>query len=168
MNEMEKWLMLMDDLNEEVITEGSDCPCCDGGRGACSHGKDVCGTCGGSGKVEESVEEAYPMGMAPNAPEDRTEITYNQTKNSGPDAQVTINARAPNMEELKKVLAMAGLDPEGAEKHDIEEPDSVKVVDVSPVDDSSCGSAEPMGSRYTTDKAELIDMLKNRLQQKLG
>jgi len=104
MNEMEKWLMLMDDLNEEVITEGSDCPCCDGGRGACSHGKDVCGTCGGSGKVEESVEEAYPMGMAPNAPEDRTEITYNQTKNSGPDAQVTITARAPNMEELKKVL----------------------------------------------------------------
>jgi len=39
----------------EATIKESDCPCCDGGRGTCSHGKEVCGTCGGSGKVRESV-----------------------------------------------------------------------------------------------------------------
>jgi len=39
----------------EATIKESDCPCCNGGRGTCSHGKEVCGTCGGSGKVQESV-----------------------------------------------------------------------------------------------------------------
>jgi len=110
------------------------------------------------------LQEGYPGASDPN---NREEYTYNSTKSMGADAPV--NARATSQEQLKQVLAMAGLDPSGAEKHDMEdEPDSVKVVDVSPADDSPCGGAEPMGSRYTTDKTELIDMLKSRLQQKMG
>ena len=161
----------MDDLNEQVIEERGEplSDCCDAPLKNYNNGDGICSDCGEhASAVEESLEEGYPMGMPPTAPEDRTEITYNQTKNSGPDAQVTINARAPNMEELKKVLAMAGLDPEGAEKHDIVEPDSIKVVDVSPADSSPCGSSEPLGMSYSTDKEELIDMLKNRLRQKMA
>ena len=40
---------------EEDLNEG--CPCCNGGKSPCSHGKDVCGTCGGTGKVAESNEK---------------------------------------------------------------------------------------------------------------
>ena len=164
--------MLMDDLNEQVIEERGEpsSECCDAPLKNYNNGDGICSDCGEhASAIEESLAEGYPMGMPPvTQPEDRTEIMYNVTKNSGPDAQVTINARAPNIEELKKVLAMAGLDPEGAEKHDIEEPDSVKVVDVSPVDASPCGSSDPMGIKYSTDKTALIDMLRNKLQQKLG
>ena len=52
-------------MESSEIDEGKeiDCPCCNGGKGKCSHGKEVCGTCKGTGKVEEStnsesVEEA--------------------------------------------------------------------------------------------------------------
>ena len=40
------------------IVEGAkiDCPCCKGGKDSCSHGKDVCGTCDGTGKVDEAYE----------------------------------------------------------------------------------------------------------------
>ena len=36
-----------------------DCPCCNGGRDKCSHGKEVCGTCEGTGKV---AKESAPYG----------------------------------------------------------------------------------------------------------
>ena len=40
------------------IAEGAkiDCPCCKGGKDSCSTGKDVCGTCDGTGKVDEAYE----------------------------------------------------------------------------------------------------------------
>ena len=40
------------------IVEGAkiDCPCCNGGNDSCSNGKDVCGTCDGTGKVDEAYE----------------------------------------------------------------------------------------------------------------
>ena len=45
-----------------------DCPCCDGGKGACSHGKVKCGTCNGTGKVPADFEtEEFPLEEAPGA-----------------------------------------------------------------------------------------------------
>lgn len=45
-----------------------DCPCCDGGKGACSHGKPKCGTCNGTGKVPADFEtEEFPLEEAPGA-----------------------------------------------------------------------------------------------------
>ena len=40
------------------IAEGAkiDCPCCNGGNDSCQKGKDVCGTCDGTGKVDEAYE----------------------------------------------------------------------------------------------------------------
>lgn len=40
-------------LEEEDDIHEMTCPCCKGGK--CSHGKDVCGTCGGSGRVEDKA-----------------------------------------------------------------------------------------------------------------
>lgn len=51
-------------IEEDEIEEGAmkDCPCCDGGKGACSHGKEKCGTCNGTGKVPADFEtKEFPM-----------------------------------------------------------------------------------------------------------
>ena len=106
----------------------------------------------------QQIDESYPMGMDA---DNNTNINFNQTKKMG-DATLNINVQAKDMAELQKVLQMAGLDPEEAEKH-MPEPDSVKVVDVEPVADSPCG-----GDAYTTDKQALVDMLRDKLQQKLS
>jgi hypothetical protein len=104
------------------------------------------------------LNESYPMGMDA---DNNTNVSFNQTKKIG-DATLNIHATAKDMAELQKVLQMAGLDPDGAEKH-MPEPDSVQVVDVDP-EPSPCGG----DTRYSTDKTELIDMLKNKLANKLN
>ena len=52
-------------LDVPYLDESEDtrpCPCCEGGKGACSHGKDVCGTCEGTGKVPADFEtEEFPL-----------------------------------------------------------------------------------------------------------
>lgn len=52
-------------LDVPYLDESEDtrpCPCCEGGKGACSHGKDVCGTCKGTGKVPADFEtEEFPL-----------------------------------------------------------------------------------------------------------
>lgn len=100
------------------------------------------------------LNESYPMGMDP---DNNTNVSFNQTKKIG-DATLNIHASAKDMAELQKVLQMAGLDPDGAEKH-MPEPDSVQVVDVDPMPASPCGGS--------TDKQTLADMLRAKLQQKL-
>ena len=109
-------------------------------------------------KAKAGVNESYPMGMDA---DNNTNVSFNQTKKIG-DATLNIHAQAKDMEELQKVLQMAGLDPDGAEKH-MPEPDSVKVVDVKPMP-SPCGG----DTRYSTDKTELIDMLRDKLANKLN
>lgn len=105
------------------------------------------------------LNESYPMGMDA---DNNTNVSFNQTKKIG-DATLNIHAQAKDMAELQKVLQMAGLNPEGAEKH-MPEPDSVKVTSVEPV--SPCDGNDDIS--YSTDKTELIDMLRNKLQQKLN
>jgi hypothetical protein len=123
-----------------------------------------CPDCGGTGKPKkDKVDESYPM--APYGQDtDTTEVSYNVNKKIG-DAHLNINARAKSMDELKKVLQMAGLDPDGAEQH-MPEPDSVKVVSVDPAPApcDSCGD----DAKYSTDKKALVDMLRNKLQSRLG
>lgn len=110
--------------------------------------------------IKESVDitnESYPMGMDP---DNNTNVSFNQTKKIG-DATLNIHAEAPDMEELRKVLQMAGLDPDGAEKH-MPEPDSVQVVSVDPMPNTSSDD-----TKYNTDKNTLIDVLRSKLQAKL-
>ena len=52
------------DISRDHMHEGAmkDCPCCNGGKGACSHGKEKCGTCNGTGKVPADFEtEEFPL-----------------------------------------------------------------------------------------------------------
>jgi hypothetical protein len=61
----DRWAGSLDE--EEAVEEGAmkDCPCCNGGKGACSHGKEKCGTCNGTGKVPADFEtEEFPMESA--------------------------------------------------------------------------------------------------------
>ena len=104
------------------------------------------------------MTESYPMGMDA---DNNTNVSFNQSKKIG-DATLNIHATAKDMEELQKVLQMAGLDPEGAEKH-MPEPDSVKVVSVDPAP-APCGD----DVKYSTDKQALVDVLRNKLQSRLG
>jgi hypothetical protein len=101
------------------------------------------------------MNESYPMGMDP---DNNTNVSFNQTKKIG-DATLNIHATAKDMAELQKVLQMAGLDPDGAEKH-MPEPDSVQVVDVDPMPASPCGGDD---LRYSTDKQALVDMLRTKM-----
>jgi cold shock CspA family protein len=50
---------------EEDLNEG--CPCCNGGKSPCSHGKDVCGTCGGTGKEASNTTKAMIEGITAEA-----------------------------------------------------------------------------------------------------
>lgn len=122
----------------------------------------------------EQLNESFPMGVNP-VPTDETNVTYTQTKNSG-EGQVTVSANAKSMEELHQLLAMAGLDPSGADKHMQAEPEEQEVCPQCGSADCECepGSCdcEPEGEKqdlsYSTDKAALVDMIKQKLQQKLG
>jgi hypothetical protein len=152
MNEMEQLRKLagLPELDENKVEEASDCD------HTCPKS---CPDCGGTGKPKkDKVDESYPMGMDP---DNNTNVSFNQTKKIG-DATLNIHAQAKDMAELQKVLQMAGLDPEGAEQH-MPEPDSVKVVSVDPTP-SPCGD----DVKYSTDKQALVDMLRNKLQSRLG
>ena len=55
---MDKAIELYGEMRSGAVRESTvPCPCCDGGKSDCSHGKEVCGTCGGKGVVQENVEE---------------------------------------------------------------------------------------------------------------
>ena len=69
------------------IVEGAkiDCPCCKGGKDSCSHGKDVCGTCDGTGKVDEAYESKKKVSdMTPEekAANDKKREEYNEYQKS--------------------------------------------------------------------------------------
>lgn len=121
-----------------------------------------CPDCGGTGVAKKKVDESYPM--APYGEEqDTTDVNYSQTKRMG-DASVTVSAHAKSMDELHKVLAMAGLDPSMADKYAEPEPE-VTVVDEP---DSDCGCSDSDDLSYSTDKQALVDMLRQKMQQRLG
>jgi hypothetical protein len=116
---------------------------------------------------QNQLQEGYGYGpeVMPGAQgvdsDDETFVSYTKTKRDG-DASVTVTANAKSMDELHKVLALAGLDPSGADKYvQPEEPNDAEQ------EEPECGCDAPDMS-YSTDKAALVDMIKQKLQQKLG
>lgn len=158
-------------LSEANDTES--CKACSG-RGHKPAAGDMdrdCEKCNGTGKVaKENVAESYPMdayGVQGDS-EDTTDVNYSRTKRMG-DASVTVSANAKSMDELHKVLALAGLDPSAADKY--AEPESTIDHDheVSVVEpDSDCGYDGSDDMSYSTDKQALIDMLKQKMQGRIG
>ena len=80
--------------------------------------------------IMEAFYNAAPYGMqGADDQDDKETVTYNRTKKQG-DATVTVNANADSMDELHKILKLAGIDahglegskgPEEPEAHDHEE-----------------------------------------------
>lgn len=123
---------------------------------------------------EEPVEEGYyapgPETM-PGAvgPQETTTVSFNQSKQLG-DATLNINASAKDMEELHRILKLAGIDYNS--NGDKQEPNMKDVaVALEPhAPEASCGCDDetPQNVKYSTDKQTLINVLRNKLQKRLA
>jgi len=116
-------------------------------------------------------------------PQEDTNISFNQTKRIG-DSSVTVSANAKDMEELHRILKLAGVNYNGDGA--MQEP-SMKDVAVAlaphapeaPAEEPcGCDDAEvaipmvpgpkPLDLKYTTDKTALINAIKDKLAQRLS
>jgi len=96
--------------------------------------------------------------------EDVEQVSYSKTKRHG-DAQVTVSANATSMQELHDVLQLAGITL-SADHPSMQEPEAEDPQDCA--SDSEAEGPTTLSYRYETDKEKLIDIIKQRLQQKLG
>ena len=114
-----------------------------------------------------SVEEGYytpgPETM-PGAvgPQETTTVSFNQSKQMG-DATLNINASAKDMEELHRILKLAGIDY--ASDGTKQEP---AVVSEPPAEEPCGCDDEPQDVKYSTDKQTLINVLRDKLQKRLA
>ena len=122
-------------------------------------------------KMSEAMSDVYGQDEAQSEPVTGS-VEFKQHKNTD-KGSVSIEASADDMQELAKVLKLAGLTlPSGmnADQDPIQpEPDhhEVDVVDVS-VDDepSPCGSSDDVS--YSTDKEVLKNFLQAQLKNRLS
>jgi len=90
--------------------------------------------------------------------DDDTTFSFSQNKTMGDGNVLNINATAKSMDELHQMLKMAGLDPSIADKYaEPESPCGTEPEDSGP---------KTLNYRYETDKEKLIDIIKQKLQQK--
>jgi hypothetical protein len=112
-----------------------------------------------------AVEESYyvPGFDSMSGPKETTSISFNQSKHIG-DASLNISASAKDMTELHRILKLAGIDYDNGEQ--AEEPSAPE----APAD-APCGcddmAAAPADVSYSTDKQTLINVLRDKLQQRL-
>lgn len=123
--------------------------------------------------ISEAMSDVYGQDQAQSELVDGS-VEFKQHKNTD-KGSVSIEASADDMQELAKVLKLAGLTlPKdmNADEDPIqpEEEPEVDVVDVS-VDDepSPCGSSEePIDVSYSTDKEVLKNFLQAQLKNRLS
>jgi hypothetical protein len=120
---------------------------------------------------EQPMDEGYyapgPEIMpGASGPQDTTTVSFNQSKQIG-DATLNINATAKDMDELHRILKLAGVeyDTDGDEQ----EPD-MQVVDAEAPAEEPCGCEDetPADVKYSTDKQTLINVLRDKLQKRLA
>jgi hypothetical protein len=102
---------------------------------------------------------------------DQTNVNYSQTKQMG-DATVTVSANAKSMDELQRVLKLAGLEVTPVKSY--AEP-TVEPTPTQPAEEVPCGCDEPAAEpsydndvKYSTDKQTLINVLRDKLQKSIG
>jgi len=126
---------------------------------------------------EEPVEEGYyapgPETM-PGAvgPQETTTVSFNQSKQMG-DATLNINASAKDMEELHRILKLAGIDydSDGGKQEPSMQDVAVALAPHAPEApaEEPCGcDDEPADVKYSTDKQTLINVLRDKLQKRLA
>jgi len=189
------------------------CPDCKGlgyhgrweGDGPYPNKSNPCETCGGTGMVadpnpinmrnepdwkrpsaegvQEAMSDAYGTTTEDQGVEDGS-VEFKQHKNTD-KGSVTIEASADNMEELQKIMQLAGLSlpslnaPDGGEEVEVEvEPDVEPEEDViiskddSPCACSDCGQdpcvcGDPEDAEKQQTKQTLVNIIKDKLQQRL-
>lgn len=115
----------------------------------------------------DKMNETY--GYTAGEPTSDENVSYSQTKRSG-NATVTVSANAKDMEELHRILKLAGLDvPALAGEHEaeveVEEPCGCE--DMPPEVEIPAGP-QPLALKYSTDKTALLNAIKDKLAQRLS
>ena len=157
---------LGNEVPTESVNEEKNCGC----------NQDPCIT---NGKVNEAMSDAY--GVIDAEPEVEGSVEFKQHKNTD-KGSVSIEASGDDMQELARVLKLAGLtlpkdmNPEEPEAHD--EPEAEEPVHIEvPSDDEPCGDEpcdEPCDDcsdddvSYSTDKEVLTNYLKDKLAKSLS
>jgi hypothetical protein len=121
--------------------------------------------------VNEAMSDAY--GVVNAEPEEVDgHVAFTQSKNTE-KGSVTINASGEDMQELARVLKLAGLtlpkdmNPEEPEAHD--EPEAEEPVHIEvPSDDEPCDDCSDDDVSYSTDKEVLVNYLKDKLAKRLS
>ena len=134
--------------------------------------------------VDESYYAPGPETM-PGAvgPQETTTVSFNQSKQMG-DATLNINASAKDMEELHRILKLAGInygsngDKQEPSMKDVAsalKPHAPEVPAEEPCgyDDAEVAipmvsGPKPLDLKYTTDKTALINAIKDKLAQRLS
>ncbi len=107
-------------------------------------------------------------------PQEDTNVSFNQTKRIG-DASVTVSANAKDMEELHKVLKLAGIEVKGAPNAEPSVADAAVALAPHMPAEEPCGceeteeqpasTAQPLDLKYSTDKTALINALRDKLKR---
>lgn len=124
---------------------------------------------------EKPVEEGYyapgPETM-PGAvgPQENTTVSFNQSKTMG-DATLNVSASAKDMDELHRILKLAGInyDSDGEKQEPSMQDVAVALEPEAPAEEPcGCEVEEPADVKYTTDKQTLINVLRDKLQKRLA
>ncbi len=107
-------------------------------------------------------------------PQETTTVSFNQSKTIG-DATLNINASAKDMEELHRILKLAGVNynSDGAQQEPSMKDVAVALEPHAPEApaEEPCGCQDeemPTDVKYNTDKQTLINVLRNKLQKRLA
>ena len=107
-------------------------------------------------------------------PQETTTVSFNQSKTIG-DATLNINASAKDMEELHRILKLAGVNynSDGAQQEPSMKDVAVALEPHAPEApaEEPCGCQDeemPTDVKYNTDKQTLINVLRDKLQKRLA
>lgn len=106
-------------------------------------------------------------------PQENTTVSFNQSKTMG-DATLNVSASAKDMEELHRILKLAGInvDSDGDKQEPSMQDVAVALEPHAPEapaeEPCGCQDEEPADVKYSTDKQTLINVLRDKLQKRLA
>jgi len=121
-------------------------------------------------EMSEAMSDVYGSTVSEESEE---RVTYSKTKKDG-DATVTVSANADSMEELHKILKLAGItlpksndEPEHSEEPEVAQDVEIVAMPTEVEPESPCGTSDSDAS-YSTDKEVLVNYLKDKLKKRLS
>lgn len=123
--------------------------------------------------LSEAMSDAYGNADSPEQVEGSVEFKQHKNTDKG---SVSIEASGDDMQELAKVLKMAGLtlpqdmykdEPEAHDEPESHDEPEVQVVEPDSDEESPCGTSDADAS-YSTDKEVLVNYIKDKLAKRLA